>query len=174
MACRSSVRNFFRSDGNGIIWLTVFLHRLGDQSGRVFWRERGGVMRHGAERRGIAQQFADFLGQQFAREIGFLQKQGGVRPNEYLGIPCLMIVGRIRIGDKQGRQGKGGQLSEAGRAGTGDDEIGRTVNFFNMMMKRGDMRRGIFAPVIIFQQTGIATAGKITGADSFTTLQLAA
>ena len=72
-----------------------------------------------------------------------------------------MIVRRVGVGDEQRGQAEGRQLGQARRAGARDGEVSRAVNFLHPMMKGRDMRGNVFAPVIILQQTRIATAGKM-------------
>ena len=50
---------------------------------------------------------------------------------------------------------KSGELGQTSCAGSRDDEIGRAVNFFHLMMKRGDVSRNIFAAIVVRDQTFI-------------------
>ena len=102
-----------------------------------------------------------FLREQIARQFGFLQQEGGVCPDENLGVARLMIVRGVGIRDQERGQGKSRQLGQAGRAGARDREIGRAVNFLHLMMKRRDVGGNVFAPIIIRQQTLVAAAGKM-------------
>ena len=58
-----------------------------------------------------------------------------------------------------------GELREAGRAGTGEGEIGGAVSHFHLMAERRDVRRDFLAPVIGGGNLVIIRAGQMDDLD---------
>src|SRR5437764_2582276 len=160
---RSRVSIFCRSisETSVMIRLRISFHRFHDEHGCVFRRELRRILRHAPQFVRVFDQLANFPAERIASDIGFLQNNCGIGPRENLGVARLMVLGGVRERNQDGRQSKGGQLGQTGCAGTRDGEIGRAINLLHPVMKGGDVRRNIFALIIVGHEPLITHAGKM-------------
>src|SRR4051812_49015495 len=99
MRWRSPVSICWRlsSEPSVMIRLGIPLHRFNHERSRILRGETRRNFRKTLELLRIVNQLADFLRQQLGGEVGFFQEQGRAGANENLGVPRLVILGRVRI-----------------------------------------------------------------------------